>query len=283
MLYPAELRAHSAAWSSASSRFYLLAGSGWEGFWRRRRRRQGKGLDDVEASAAEELVDDGLGEAAGVVLDPHRLLHLVEVDLADAVDLAEAVDGHRGGFGGHRAVAVEDVELGHGSMVAEEIAGEARGLLGAEGAEIADDLGVGPVLGGDEFSAEDASFVDDIALWDLFGAVEGGDARGGIAQGEEVDVVSLEEAVVLVGVLVLADGDDGDLGEAALEFEQAGKLFDAGGAPGGPEVENDDVAAKLGEIEGVGSVGEGELWSWSADASGVAAAIAPGGGEEAKA
>ena len=79
-------------------------------------------------------------------------------------------------------------------------------LVGDEGLQVAGDFGAGPVLGGDEFAAEDALLVDDVALGYLAGAVEGLDVGGGITEGEEVDVVLLEEAVVLVGVLVLANG-----------------------------------------------------------------------------
>ncbi len=77
------------------------------------RRDEGNFFDDVEAGAAEELVDDGLGEAAGVVFEADGLFRFAELEAADAVDLTEAREGHDGGFGGGRAVAVEDVQLGH--------------------------------------------------------------------------------------------------------------------------------------------------------------------------
>jgi hypothetical protein len=63
---------------------------GWGG---RGRGEHGQGFDDVEAGSAEELVDDGLGEAGGVVLDADSAGGFVEFELADAVDLAEAGDG----------------------------------------------------------------------------------------------------------------------------------------------------------------------------------------------
>ena len=47
-------------------------------------------------------------------------------------------------------------------------------------------------------------------------------------------------------------------GQLVLEGVQAGQFFDAGGAPGGPEVEHDDFAAKLGEVDGVLAVVDGE-------------------------
>ncbi len=96
------------------------------------------------------------------------------------------------------------------------------GWGGLEFAEVVDDLGAGPVLGGDEFSAEDALAVDDVGLGDLDGSVEMIDALGGVADGEEVDVILLEEVLVDVGVLVHADGDDGNLGKDLLHGEEAG-------------------------------------------------------------
>ena len=79
--------------------------------WRRWRWwvEHGERFDDVEAGAAEELVDDGLGEAGGVVFDADGAGGLVERELADAVDLADAGDGQGCGLRGLRSVAVEDV------------------------------------------------------------------------------------------------------------------------------------------------------------------------------
>ena len=102
------------------------------------------------------------------------------------------------------------------------------------------------------------------------------DALCGVADGEEVDVILLEEVLVDVGVFVHADGDDGDLGKDLLHGEEAGQLVDAGGAPGSPEVEDDDVAAEFAEVDGAGGVGDDELWGWVADVSGVVSAVATG-------
>ena len=144
------------------------------------------------------------------------------------------------------------------------------------------DLGAGRVLRGDELAAEDAARVDDVGLGELEGAVEAWDARGGVAQGEQVDAVVEQEAAVGSGVVVLADGEDGELREAVLKFHQAGQFLDAGKAPCGPEVEDDDAATKLGERDGAAAVGEGELGGWGADAGGVVAAVAGGERERAE-
>ncbi len=138
----------------------------------------------------------------------------------------------------------------------------AAGLL--EVFEVVDDLGAGPVLGVDELAAEVAVPVDDVGFGDLGGAVEGVDAAFAVADGEEVDVVAGEELAVEGIILVEADADDVELGHLVLEGEEAGEFFDAGGAPGGPKVEEDDVAAELAEVEGVDAVRDGEegggLW-----------------------
>jgi len=142
--------------------------------------------------------------------------------------------------------------------------------------EVVHDVRVGPVLRADELTAEGALAVDDVGFGNLDGAVEGVDALVGVADGDEVDVVFDEELVVDVGILVHADGDDFEVGHLLVESEQAGELFDAGRAPGGPEIEHDDVAAEFGEIDGVGAVGDGELGRGLVDVVGMGAAVAAG-------
>ncbi len=70
-------------------------------------------LDEVEARAPKHLIDSGLGEAAGVVLDSYGCFGFVQSNPPDAVDLTQAGDSNGCGFGGRDTVAIEDVELGH--------------------------------------------------------------------------------------------------------------------------------------------------------------------------
>jgi hypothetical protein len=58
------------------------------GWWGRRRSEEREGFDDVEAAAPEELMDDGFGEARGVVLDADGLLSFVEFEFSNSVDFA---------------------------------------------------------------------------------------------------------------------------------------------------------------------------------------------------
>lgn len=225
------LRADKQGWRRGA-----LRGGG--GLWGGGGGEEGEALGDVEAGAAKELVNDGFGEAGGIVLDEDGAFGFAEIDAADTVDLAQAGDSAGGGLGGLGAVAEDDVDGGHRADFSKLEFGEVIG-----------DLGAGPVLGSDELAAEDAVSVDDVGFGDLDGAVEGIDAAIGIADGDEVYVMLDEESVVDLVVLVGGDGDDGELGVALFEGEQAGELFDAGSAPGGPEVEDDDVAAVLGEVD----------------------------------
>ena len=148
--------------------------------------------------------------------------------------------------------------------------------------EVVDDRGAGPVLGGDELAAEVALAVDDVGLGYEFGAVEGGDLLAGVADGEEIDVVEVEEVLVGGGVLVPADGYYGEVGHLALEGEEAGQLFDAGGAVGGPEVEDYDAATELAEVDGAGGIADDELRGGAVNVFGMAATVAAGAEQDCK-
>jgi hypothetical protein len=63
-------------------------------------------------------VNHRLVQASGVIFDTNGLFSLVELDAADAIDLANAGDGERSGLGGGCAIPVENVELSHESMIA---------------------------------------------------------------------------------------------------------------------------------------------------------------------
>ena len=89
-----------------------------------------------------------------------------------------------------------------------------------------------------------------------------------------------EEGAVGGVVLVEADGDDGDAGVFALHLEEAGELLDAGGAPGGPQVEDDSLSAESGQVGALDAVGYGELRGGFADVAGVVAALAADGEEQ---
>jgi hypothetical protein len=74
---------------------------------------EGDGFDDIEAGAAEQLVDDGAGEAAGVVLHADSPGGLVDSHPADAIDIADLGEREDGVLGRWRTVAIENVKLSH--------------------------------------------------------------------------------------------------------------------------------------------------------------------------
>jgi hypothetical protein len=59
-----------------------------------------------------------------------------------------------------------------------------------------------------------------------------------------------------------------------LELFEGGELFEAGSAPTGPEVEDDDAAAIVAEIDGAMAIVDGELRCAAVDLLGMIAAIA---------
>ena len=97
-----------------------------------------------------------------------------------------------------------------------------------------------------------------------------------VSYGGEVHAVAGDEAVVCVRVFVDADGEDGEIGAVVVEFNESWHLLDARRAPGGPEVEQDDLAAIAGEMDGGGSVRYVEVGGGFAGLRGARAAIAGG-------
>lgn len=148
---------------------------------------------------------------------------------------------------------------------------------GGEFAEGADDFGAGPVLCTDVFEADVAGLVDDVG----FGWPEGAEAGVGgalfIEHGKKRHGAASEEFLVGGGVLIEGDPDDLDLGQLLLQLLESGHFSDAGGAPACPKVEQDDVAAKVAQVDGVLAVVDGEEGSWPAKLTGPGATVAAGG------
>ena len=59
-------------------------------------------------------------------------------------------------------------------------------------------------------------------------------------------------------------------GLIVVELEQRWQLDDAGLAPGGPEVDQHHLAAIVGQMNGGGAVGDGEIWGRLAGLAGCA-------------
>jgi hypothetical protein len=80
---------------------------------RRLWREHWQGIDDIEASTAQHLVNHRLGQAGGVVFDADGLLGFVEFELANAIDLTKPGYGKGCRLGRRSSVTIENVKLGH--------------------------------------------------------------------------------------------------------------------------------------------------------------------------
>lgn len=88
---------------------------------------------------------------------------------------------------------------------------------------------------------------------------KGGSGLFGITDGDEVDVTAANEAGVRVRVLIDADAQDDQIRVIVVELKQGGKLRDAGRALAPPKVQEHDLAAVVGQVDGSSSVGDGKV------------------------
>lgn len=146
-----------------------------------------------------------------------------------------------------------------------------------QGFEVAADLGVGPVGGADEFAADDAIAIDDIGFRPHVGVEEACGGLAGVADRNEIDVAIPDEGRVGVGVFVDGDGEDDEVGIVVVELEKRGQFCHAGSAPGGPEVEQDNLASIAGEMDRVGAVRDREVGCGLSGLCGMCATVAAGG------
>lgn len=70
-------------------------------------------------------------------------------------------------------------------------------------------LRVGPILGTDDFASDLAIAADQIRLWNHRGTVGVRNLLGRLTKGGEVDVLHRKIFLVGLGILVLADAQDG--------------------------------------------------------------------------
>ena len=149
-----------------------------------------------------------------------------------------------------------------------------RGRL-SEIAEVVFDLGAGPVLRSDELTADAAGGIDDVGLGRAGGAVGKVGFLGEIEGHDHVaDVVVDEELMVGVGVGVEADGQHHHSRHLLLNLHERGQLFEAGWAPGGPEIQNHRLAAIAAQADGAALVVNGEVRGKRAYLGGMIATVA---------
>lgn len=150
-----------------------------------------------------------------------------------------------------------------------------RLFLGEEGVEVGEHGGAGPVLGADDLAIDAAVATDDVGIGIHGGAVGEGDGLGRIAEGGEIDIVVLQEFLVNVRIFVDADAENGAATrlDLLLELVQCGRFVDAGRAPSGPEIEQNDAAAQVGKMSGFAVEREREIVFGRAAQAGFAVTI----------
>ncbi len=110
--------------------------------------------------------------------------------------------------------------------------------------------------------------------------VEPGSRLVRIADADEINVVASEEPAVSGWICIDADGEDCEVGAVVLKLKERGHLLDAGRAPGGPEIQENDAAAVIGQMNRSGTVGDGEVRGNFAGLAGVSATVAARHNEE---
>lgn len=118
-----------------------------------------------------------------------------------------------------------------------------------EAFEEGSDFGVRPVGGADEFALYEAVTVDDVAFRPHTGVVESGCCLVGVADCDQVNVAVADEGGIGIGINIDADGEDNQIWVIVVQLEQRGQFFNAGGAPGCPEVEQHHLAAIVGQAD----------------------------------
>lgn len=100
----------------------------------------------------------------------------------------------------------------------------------------------------------------------------------GVADGEEVDFVVGEETVIGVAVDVDTDAHDGDtfVLETLLELDEGRHFLDAGRAPGGPEIQNQNLALKVAEVNFAVGILHDEFGGGGPDVRRTGATVAAG-------
>lgn len=153
--------------------------------------------------------------------------------------------------------------------------------FGSETGKEGTDLGAGPILRADELAADDAFAVNDVAFGPHLGVVEIGGTLCGIAYGDEIYVMRGEKVRVGVGIVIDAYGKDDDAGHLVVEVKERGHFCHTGTTPCGPEVEQNNLSAIIGEMDAGIAIGEGEVRGRMADELGTRATVA--GGHQTKA
>lgn len=118
-----------------------------------------------------------------------------------------------------------------------------------EATEVGADLGVGPVSCSDEFAADEALAINDVGFRPHVGVEEFRRGLVGVADRDQIHMMAQDEAAVGAGIVVDADGQDGEVRVVVVELQQRGQFFDAGGAFAPPEIQEHDFTAIVGQVD----------------------------------
>ena len=112
-------------------------------------------------------------------------------------------------------------------------------------------LRIRPILGANILAADNAIAVDHVGLRPHIGMEELGRGLRGSRTVMRSTWRRAMKLVVGVGILVDAHGQDDQVGLVVVELEKGRQFDDAGLAPGGPEVEQHNLAAIVGQVDRV--------------------------------
>ena len=152
-----------------------------------------------------------------------------------------------------------------------------RGLgLAEDGVEVGGHFGRVPILGADDFAGDLAVAIDDVGFRVHHGAVIESRFLGRVAGGWVVNAVILEEFAVGGLVFIDADAENNAItrGDALLKLDERGRFLNARRAPSGPEIQDHNFAAVIGEFGGLaGAQGQGDFFGGFAGDGGFALAV----------
>lgn len=147
--------------------------------------------------------------------------------------------------------------------------------------QVVSELRAGPDLRADEFAAKHAAAINHVGFRISGGSVKFGRVMGGITYGHNAGHGMRSKKVGIGGgVIIVTDGKDNHLRVLLSQGDQRGQFLTAGAAPGGPEVQDDEVALVAAEAYGLRTVSDGEVWRGLAELLGFGAAVATGGGKQ---
>jgi len=132
--------------------------------------------------------------------------------------------------------------------------------------KVSGEFRAGPILRTNDFAVETAFPIDNIRFWIHRGAVVERNFLRWIAIVGKTELVGLQK--IVVGGLVFVEADTQDCTAArsnpALQGIKRRCLVHAGRAPGGPEIEQDHLATKIGQARRFSVNGKREVLFWLA-------------------